>query len=176
MFVMAPPKKKQRTDTVPLATVSIELKSGEKDTKNVEYNTMVLDCWATVQDHPIFKKIIQAEPPEIKAGGSQTPFKHQDFTKAIKAHGDYTCAINLAWLNHNWTATPGVPIRKSTLIKLRDNVFMEPKAIEQITIAVTSHEEDVWAKKRGTAPSQPGGDHHSVHHGNRAGHQEAGPR
>ena len=41
-----PAKKKQRTGDVAMASVvTIELKPGEKDTKNVAYHTLVLEAW-----------------------------------------------------------------------------------------------------------------------------------
>ena len=143
-----PPKKKQHTGDVAMASVvTIELQPGEKDAKNVAYHTIVLEAWDMVQDHPLFKKIIEASPLDIKAGGSQAPFCQKDFSRAIKTNGEYTCAVNLAWVNLTWTATPGVPIRTATLYQLRDKVFQEPKGIEQITIAVTNGEFDVLAQK-----------------------------
>ena len=128
------------------SVVTIELKPGDADANNVAYHTLVLEAWDEVRDHPKFKQITEASPLDFKAGGSQAPFCQKEFTKAMKTNGEYTCAVNLAWVDFTWTATPGVPIRTGTLHRLRDTVFQEPKGIEHITIAVTSVDFDVLAQ------------------------------
>ncbi len=44
------------------SVVTIELKPGEKDAKNVAYHTLVLEAWDMVQDHDVFKKITSENP------------------------------------------------------------------------------------------------------------------
>ncbi len=170
------PVEKRRTGALAMASiVDVERKPGDEDAIKA-YNALMLEAWVTVQAHATFKNIVQEEPKEISAGGVQTPFNQEDFTTAIRTHGHYKCGVNLAWVNFLWTPTPNIPIRICRLWELRDSFFKHPQRIEQITIAVASHDEDVLAQKRGTAPSQPGGDYLSVPPGSREGHQEQGAR
>ena len=53
----------------------------------------------------------------------------------------YTCAINLAWVDFQWSATPGVPVRMAALERLRDTAFKSPCPAPQVHVAVPKEAE-----------------------------------
>ena len=50
--------------------------------------------------------------------------------------GYYTCAINMAWLNFVWSATPGTPIRESAVELVKETTFKVPTALSKIIAVV----------------------------------------
>ena len=53
----------------------------------------------------------------------------------------YTCAINLAWVDFQWSATAGVPVRMEALRRLRDTAFNFPCPAPQVHVAVPQEAE-----------------------------------
>jgi hypothetical protein len=49
----------------------------------------------------------------------------------------YTCGINMFWVDLQWSATPGVPLRQQAIQHLADTVFCKPASPGVIHIAVS---------------------------------------
>ena len=154
-----PPKgsskpKKEKTDTSappppPIKDgkgILIELAGGEKDAVNLGFHTKLLEAMEVVSDK--FPGIVEKGPLTIAEGGSQAPFKQRDLEQALRTPGgSYICGINLAWLNHTFSATPGVPARMSAVEQLATTVFAKPTLLEQLHVAVPSVEYKVVEHK-----------------------------
>ena len=98
-----------------------------------EGHSMLLDAWNVVQGHAMLEGIVSLNPPSIKDGGACAPFDQAAFAIAIAAElGYYTCAINLAWVNLFWSATPGTPIRESAVELVMETSFKVPTALDVI--------------------------------------------
>ena len=142
---------------MPMSALSVttELKDGEQDVQNVDFIKRLEWAWGVVSTHPMFRGIQEATPLPLGEGGSQAPYKHSDYLLAL---GDikklepgcqwhfpperrYTCAINLAWVDFQWSATPGVPVRMGALERLRDTAFKSPCPAPQVHVAVPKEAE-----------------------------------
>ena len=141
-----------RTSAPPLATegrskgLVIELAGGEKDAQNLSFHTQVLEAMEVISDK--FPGIVEKGPLAIADGGAQAPFKQRDLEQALRTPGgSYICGINLAWLNHTFSATPGVPARKSAVDQVASTVFAKPTLLEQLHVAVPSVEYKVAEHK-----------------------------
>ncbi|WP_353239637.1 hypothetical protein [Limnohabitans sp.] len=79
--------------------------------------------------HPVFENIATELPLSITAehaGGSQAPYKDADFTIALQTHKQYTCGANFFWVNHLYSPSAGVPIRKEAVQHLMATSFPKP--------------------------------------------------
>ena len=119
-----------------LQGVVIELGHGEKDTQNISFRTEILEAFALVTER--FPDIMEKQPLTIAEGGEQTPFTQENLKKACGNGGTYICGINLAWLNPTFSATPGVPVRKTAVRQVLASIFGKPTALEQLHVAVPS--------------------------------------
>ena len=123
------------------AAVTIELNRGENDPQNVDYHATLLNAWKTVEGHALFENIASEEPLTMAQGGSLAPFNQNHFATALQGNDSlqsYTCGVNLAWVNHTWSATPGIPIRNAAVEAVASKTFQEPAALDLITVAVPS--------------------------------------
>ena len=113
------------------------------------YITTLTEAWALVSDHPNFNNVQQAIPLSLAEGGAQVPYKLADYLLALSVGGNggqppleltpnarFTCAINLAWLDFQWSATPGVPVRMAPVLRLRDTAFKSPCPAPVVHVAV----------------------------------------
>ena len=129
--------------------LTIQLQGGEQDLQNVAYITTLTEAWALVSDHPNFENIQQASPLSLTEGGAQVPYRLHDYLLALSVGGNggqppldltpkarFTCAINLAWLDFQWSATPGVPVRMAAVMRLRDTAFKSPCPAPVVHVAV----------------------------------------
>ena len=138
-----------------LSELTIQLKDGEQDVQNAFFHDVLKGAWQIVSTHPMFRGIQEADPLPLGEGGSQAPFKHSDYLLALGGKSEvelgsqpllpahtyttyrtYTCAINLAWVDFQWSATPGVPVRIEALRRLRDTAFNIPCPAPQVHVAV----------------------------------------
>ena len=122
--------------------LTIQLQGGEQDLQNVDYITKLTEAWTLVSNHPNFNNIQQAIPLTLAKGGAQVPYKHSDYLLALGGPREltpkarFTCAINLAWVDFQWSATPGVPVRVAAVMKLRDTTFKSPRPAPMVHVAV----------------------------------------
>ena len=117
--------------------MTIELERDENDAQNISYHQKLFDAWNTLLGHAIFEGILKENPPSIKDGGACAPFEEAAFDIAIAGPlGCYTCAINLAWVNFSWSATPGTPMRESVVELVKETTFAVPTALSEIVVAV----------------------------------------
>ena len=141
---------------MPISKMTTQLKDGEQDVQNVDFIKQLKLAWGLVSTHPMFVGIQEATPLPLGEGGSQAPYKHSDYLLALGgkevepgslAQWDfcpgrtYTCAINLAWVDFLWSATPGVPVRMAALERLRDTAFKSPCPAPQVHVAVPKEAE-----------------------------------
>ena len=114
--------------------------------RNLSFHTTLLEALEVISEK--FPGIVGKGPLTIAEGGSQAPFKQRDLEQALETPGaSYTCGINLAWLNHTCSATPGVPLRKSAVDQVASTVFAKPTLLEQLHVAVPSVEYKVAEHK-----------------------------
>ena len=88
---------------------------------------------STIKDHPIFRDIMTAKPPEIlgagqSGSGSQDPFDADKCKVALEKTNTYKCAQNFFMHNLMVTATPSVPIRASSIADLKKFFFNDGPA------------------------------------------------
>ena len=141
---------------VPMSELTTQLKDGEQDVQNVDFIKQLTLAWGLVSTHPKFVGIQEATPLTLGEGGSQAPYKHSDYLLALGGKEvepgclaqwhfcpdrTYTCAINLAWVDFQWSATPGVPVRMAALERLRDTAFKSPCPAPQVHVAVPKEAE-----------------------------------
>ena len=140
-----------------LLELTTQLKDGEQDVQNAHFHELLKLAWGLVSTHPMFRGIQQANPLPLGEGGSQAPYKHSHYLLALSGKSEvelgsqaqplrpaytyttyrtYTCAINLAWVDFQWSATPGVPVRMEALRRLRDMAFNIPCPAPQVHVAV----------------------------------------
>ena len=117
--------------------LTTQLQGGEQDVQNVDFITELTNAWTRVSNHIV--GIQEATPLTLGEGGSQAPYKHSDYLLALGGStaepqtghfppkARFTCAINLAWVDFQWSATPGVPVRMAALLRLRDKLFKTPR-------------------------------------------------
>ena len=99
-----------------------------------------------MSNHPNFNNVQQAIPLTLGQGGSQVPYKHSDYLLALGGNGQppqeltpkasFTCAINLALVDFQWSATPGVPLRMAAVLRLRDTAFKSPRPAPMVHVGV----------------------------------------
>jgi len=148
-----PPKKAKAAKTAPSAppdvpaaagpgiVTEIELRPGEKDSSNLAYIEKLANAWAVIQDHDVFRGI-QSEMPLAISGnaaesGNQHPFDAVSYTRALAgASQSYTAGINLFWIDLQWSATPGVPLRTTAIEQMAQTTFRSPCPITDVHIAV----------------------------------------
>ena len=126
-------------------TAEIELRPGEQDNANLPYIEKLAAAWSLIQDHDLFRDIQAAQPIGITgdaaASGTQMPFDFEFYEGALKtASKSYTAGINLFWIDLQWSATPGVPLRVSAIEQMARDMFRLPTAIGAIHIAVSGPE------------------------------------
>ena len=69
--------------------------------------------------------------------GSQHPFDSVSYTQALAGSSQsYTAGINLFWINLQWSATPGVPLRTAAIEQMANTTFRSPCPINEVHIAV----------------------------------------
>ena len=126
-----PKQVKAGTSAPPQATTErskglvIELAGGEKDAQNLSFHTQLLEAMEVISDK--FPGIVEKGPLTIAEGGSQAPFTQTNLEQALQTPGgSYFCGVNLAWLNHACSVTPGVPARKSAVDQVASTVFAKP--------------------------------------------------
>ncbi|CAK0905696.1 unnamed protein product [Prorocentrum cordatum] len=59
--------------------------------------------------------------------GMQAAFDLAEYQTAMKLHGTYRCGGNELWLDFWFTAQPGVPYNKTSILQLAEKSFFEPK-------------------------------------------------
>ncbi len=113
----------------PAGAFSLELRQGEVDKANTEYNLALEAALDTLEGHDIFKNMVQCEPRAISDSatdtGFQSVFDTDMYTRAI-ASGTYTAGGNLFWVDFRWSATPGVPLRLDAVKDVAANLFRAP--------------------------------------------------
>ena len=97
---------------------------------------MTCKAWKTVQNHDLFRGIESEPPSSIDKGGGQRPFSQKDLDTICAEEDSYTCNINLAWIDWNYSATPGIPIRAGAVGQVVKQVFEKPKGVPQVEIAM----------------------------------------
>ena len=65
------------------------------------------------------------------------PFELIYYTRALASGSQtYTAGINLFWIDLQWSATPGVPLRASAIDQTARSTFRSPCQINDVHIAV----------------------------------------
>ena len=119
----------------------IELRPGERDNSNLAYIEKLAEAWALIQDHDVFRGIQSAAPlaitDDVADSGSQHPFELISYTRALASGSQtYTAGINLFWIDLQWSATPGVPLRATAIDQMARTTFRSPCQINDVHIAV----------------------------------------
>ena len=133
------------TATTALKSTDVELRPGELDEVNLAYIEKLEAAWGLIQDHDIFHNIQAASPAcitgNVAESGTQAPFDLQCYQDALKtASKSYTAGINLFWINLQWSATPGVPLRVSAIEAMARTTFRAPVSVGTIHVAVPGAE------------------------------------
>jgi len=66
------------------------------------------------------------------------PLDLVSYKKALAASGTYTAGVNLFWIDLQWSSTPGVPVRISTIEQMANTMLKQPSVISDVHIAVTN--------------------------------------
>ena len=95
------------------------------------YIEKLADAWACIQDHDVFRGIQSAAPlaitDDVADSGSQHPFELIYYTRALASGSQtYTAGINLFWIDLQWSATPGVPLRATAIDQMARSTFRPP--------------------------------------------------
>ena len=119
----------------------IELRPGERGNSNLAYIEKLAEAWALIQDHDVFRGTQSAAPlaitDDVADSGSQRPFELIFYTRALASGSQtYTAGINLFWIDLQWSATPGVPLRASAIDQMARTTFRSPCQINDVHIAV----------------------------------------
>ena len=90
-------------------------------------------------DRSIQPSQVQRQPAsdsvDLGPGWLTSPYKHADYLLALGGSAAprqltpkarFGCAINLAWVDIQGSATPGVPVRMAAVYRLRDTMFKSP--------------------------------------------------
>ena len=96
-----------------------------------------------INEHPLFKDIHQEDPADVEAkskfSGHQAAFNLDACQRALTSHGKYKCGANVFWINHLWTATPGIPLNPSSIERFISHYFENPGPVPMdLIIAVPS--------------------------------------
>lgn len=148
---VAEPAEPKAVDSVPAGNNNkdnkdvlqiIELHPGEKDNTNLAYIEKLAQAWSCIEHHDVFRGIQAATPAQITTdanqSGTQAPFDLKDYHAALQtAAQSYTAGINLFWVNLQWSATPGVPLRVAAIENLAQTTFRQPVSIGTVHVAVT---------------------------------------
>ncbi len=149
-----PPKRSKEPRTEPAgdggpdsSAIIVDLRQGEKDSQNVKYHVHLLQAWEKVQEY--FPDLVKKAPNSLDNGGRIRPYSAADWRNAWDGDGDrnYTCGINLAWLNMTYSATPGVPVRMGCIIEMVDKVFKTPRDAGVIHVAIPDADFNVLGHK-----------------------------
>ena len=97
----------------------IELCPVEKENSNFACIQRLAAAWGQIQYHDVCQGI-QSEMPlsiaDAADSGSQRPFELDSYRRALAGGSQtYTAGINLFWIDLQWCATPGVPLRISSI-------------------------------------------------------------
>ena len=101
----------------------------ETEPRNADYLLKLQMALDNINKHPIFESISMELPLAITAeatGGTQAPYRDDDFTMALQTHKQYTCGANFFWVNHMYSPSAGVPIRADAVRHLMDTTFPNP--------------------------------------------------
>ena len=115
-------------------------KSADADVIDVEIPGESTEVWARIKDNVLtisdrFKKIVTCNPIGLDSTGAfQASFQLEHYRNSITSLGKYQCGLNMAWLDFNYCAMPGVPIRQQAIDEMREQYFAAgpchmPKAI-----------------------------------------------
>ena len=126
---MAPKKKAAKAEASEAPADSEQQDDQEADTCNEK----LIIRMNVVTGNPLFADIVEALPLGMGEGesGCQAPFERTAFGTTLKARGTYTCGGNMFWTKWGFTATPGIPIRESSIDHLVDHYFAKPCAMRQ---------------------------------------------
>ncbi len=95
-------------------SAAIAVPSSSPPARNADVNTEILlqveQQAAKILEHPVFKNLAKAKPLGIEGHGSGAAFDLEAYQGAMK-NGQYTCQINLFWLDVTFIAMCGVPLR-----------------------------------------------------------------
>ena len=113
--------------------------------QNVDFIKQLTLAWGLVSTHPMFARVAHKLPTStqticlrwVAKKLSQAAWAKWSFCP----DRTYTCAINLAWVDFQWSATPGVPVRMAALERLRDTAFKSPCPAPQVHVAVPKEAE-----------------------------------
>ena len=115
-------------------------KSADADVIDVEIPGESTEVWARIKDNVLtisdrFKKIVACNPIGLDSTGAfQASFQLDHYRNSITSCGEYQCGINMCWLDFNYCAMPGVPIRQQAIDEVYEQYFAAgpchiPKAI-----------------------------------------------
>ena len=119
------------------------------DNPNADHLQRVADNYNLLLSHSVFEDITTADPVAIAEGegarsGHQSVYQFKEFQTSIMETGHYKCAYNLMAVDFMWSPSPRVPIRRSTIPKLKKHYFSQPTLYpNMITVAVSSAEDDI---------------------------------
>ena len=103
------------------------------------YIEKLADAWACIPDHDVFRGIQSAVTDDVADSGSQHPFELMYYTRALASGSQtYAAGINLFWIDLQWSATPGVPLRATAINQMARCTFRSPCQINDIHIVVAN--------------------------------------
>ncbi len=146
------PKQKPRKSVTPL-----EGKDDGMSTNNIAVHQKVQADFETLDKHPIFEGIAQADPYPIQAQtegdicGCQVPMDPDEAKLALTETKHYKAAGNLFWANLQWSPQPHVPIRRSSIQQLKTHYFREPRNMpHEVVVAISKSEIDKLSQMKTT--------------------------
>ena len=94
-----------------------------------------------MQDHDVCRGIQSAAPlaitDDVADSGSQHPFELIYSTRALASGSQtYTAGINLFWIDLQWNATPGAPLRATAIDQMARSTLRPPCQINDVHIDV----------------------------------------
>ena len=123
--------------------LTTQLEGGEQDVQNVNFIKTLTNAWTRVSNHPKFVGHwvrVAHKPPTSTQTICLRWVTSKNLSQAANGisppNRRYTCAINLAWVDFQWSATPGVPVRMEALLHLRDTLFKTPCPLPMVRVAV----------------------------------------
>lgn len=156
-----------QSKTTPQAEAEAALAEQQGDEVNMCSGIIgkVHDALKVINEHSIFKNIVEEDPLSLSGGGSQAPFSQPSLSAALSGQGSggtYMCGGNYFWQNFTWLANHRLPINPGTIKELQ-TFSLKPMAPPrhfafQTVFAVETPQEDV-AKAKGAlqrvSPPEP---------------------
>ena len=99
--------------------------SAADESMNMEMIKKVSEALDVINNHKVFKHIMQEKPLDISTGGAQASFNHKSLSTVLQGNanqkrpGHYICGGNFWWQNFIWLANSRTPINPGMVSELQ---------------------------------------------------------